>query len=100
MAIMWRRRRKKRNKRVVVRRNKNSTEVDVTMLTRVRRFSYGKQSPENKNILYWSKVENSVLLLCCTCTDICIHEALSTRKMTDLRDETFPEDKIRQLAKQ
>lgn len=58
--IKWRRRWKKRNKKEVVSRNKNSTEVDVTMLTRVQRFCYGKQSPENKNVFYWSKVENRV----------------------------------------
>jgi hypothetical protein len=42
-----------------VRRKKNSTEVNVAMLTLVGSFSYGKEIPENKNILYCSKDENS-----------------------------------------
>jgi hypothetical protein len=58
--IMWRMRRKKHNKKEAVRRNKNSTQVDVTMLTSVRSFSYGKLSPENRDNLYCSKGENSV----------------------------------------
>jgi hypothetical protein len=51
MMIMWRRRRRRKrkySKKEVVRRNKNSTEVDVAILTRVRSFCYGKLSLENK----------------------------------------------------
>jgi hypothetical protein len=59
MMIMWRRRKKRHNKKEVVRRNKNSPEVFVTMLTRLRSFCYGKLSPENK-ISYIAVKKDSV----------------------------------------
>jgi len=43
MMIMWRRG-KKQNKKEVLRRNKNNTEVDVTMLTLVWSFCYEKRA--------------------------------------------------------